>query len=79
MAVSSYYVEPAGVLIDPMLPEAGLGAFEGRSRPRQVVLSSGNHIRDTRSFVEAFGCTVVVSREGAERIGGKLEAVRVDC
>ena len=70
--VSSYYVESAGVLIDPMVPEGGLDAFAGRSRPQQVLLTSGNHTRDADRFAEAFGCTIVVSREGAERIGGAL-------
>ena len=71
--VSSYYVEPAGVLIDPILPESGLDAFAGRSRPQQVLLTSGNHVRDAERFSEAFGCAIVVSREGAERIGGALQ------
>ena len=71
--VSSYYVEPAGVLIDPMLPEGGLDALAGRGRPQQVLLTSGNHTRDAARFAEAFGCTIVASREGATRIGGELE------
>lgn len=72
--VSSYYVEPAGALIDPLVPEGGLDAFDGHGRPQQIVLTSGNHTRDAERFVEAFGCTVVVSPEGAERIGGALDA-----
>ena len=70
--VSSYYVEPAGVLIDPILPEDGLDAFEGRELPQQVVLTSGNHTRDADRFAEAFGCVIVTSHEGAERIGDAL-------
>ena len=70
--VSSYYVEPAGVLIDPMLPDEGVRAFVGRTQPQQVVLTSGNHARDADRFAEAFGCPIVTSSEGAERIGGAL-------
>ena len=70
--VSSYYVEPAGVLIDPMLPDEGVRAFVGRTQPQQVVLTSGNHTRDADRFAEAFGCPIVTSSEGAERIGGAL-------
>jgi len=73
MDVSSYYVEPAGVVIDPMVPEGGLDAFDQRSRPQQVVLTSGNHTRDAARFAEEFGCPIVTSREGAERIGDALE------
>lgn len=71
--VSSYYVEPAGVLIDPMLPEQGIEGFAGRPQPQQIVLTSGLHTRDASSFAAAFGCPIVTSREGAARIGGALE------
>ena len=70
--VSSYYVEPAGVLIDPMLPDEGVDAFARGTRPQQVVLTSGNHTRHAQQFADAFGCPIVTSPEGAERIGGAL-------
>jgi hypothetical protein len=69
--VSSYYVQPAGVVIDPKLPEEGLEAMPGT--PQQVVLTSGHHGRDAARFAEHFGIPIVVSREGAERLGGSLE------
>jgi hypothetical protein len=57
--VSSYYVEPAGALIDPMVPEAGLGWFETPGvRPQQVVPTSHRHWRETDRFAEAFRCLV---------------------
>ena len=72
--VSSYYVEPAGVLIDPMVPAEGLEAFAERDpRPQQVVLTSGLHRRHAARYADAFGIPIVVSREGAERIGGALD------
>jgi hypothetical protein len=72
--VSSYYVESAGVLIDPKVPDEGLEAFDGFDvRPQQVVLTSGNHTRDAAAFAEAFGCVIRASPEGAERIGGALD------
>ncbi len=73
MRVSSYYVEPAGVLVDPKVPEEGLDALAGRARPQQVVLTSGNHTRDAARLAEAFGCVVRASPEGRERIGDALE------
>jgi hypothetical protein len=57
--VSSYYVEPAGALIDPMVPEAGLEWFETLGvRPQQVVLTSHRHWRETDRFAETFRCLV---------------------
>jgi hypothetical protein len=56
--VSSYYVEPAGALIDPMVPDDGLDWFEGRVRPQQVLLTTHRHWRHTDRYVETFGCLV---------------------
>lgn len=50
-----------------------MDAFADRRRPQQVLLTSGNHTRDAGRFTEGFGCTIIVSRQGAERIGGELE------
>lgn len=68
--VSSYYLEPAGVVIDPKEPADGLDALP--SAPAQVLLTSGHHHRDAARFVEAFGVPVRVSREGAEHMGGRM-------
>jgi hypothetical protein len=57
--VSSYYVEPAGALIDPMVPDGGLDWFGTLDvAPQQVVLTNHRHWRDSDRFVEAFGCLV---------------------
>ncbi|HEX5925322.1 MAG TPA: hypothetical protein VFY45_15940 [Baekduia sp.] len=54
--VSSYYVAPVGVLIDPLVPREGLQWFEGGRRPEQVVMTIRHHLRDGERFAEAFGC-----------------------
>jgi hypothetical protein len=54
--VRSYYVEPAGVVIGPLIPREGLEWFEDRRRPEQVVLTIRHHPRDGERFAEAFGC-----------------------
>ena len=72
--VSSHYVEPAGALIDPRVPDDGVDAFAGRARPQQVVLTSGLHSRHADRFVDAFGCTIRASPEALERLGGDLDA-----
>src|SRR5690349_4425143 len=74
--VSSYYVEPAGVVIDPKIPEGGIEeAFADRGSPQQVVLTSGLHDRDAKAVAEAFGgIPVRAPREGMHRLEGVLDA-----
>lgn len=69
--VSSYYVQPAGIVLDPKVPEEGLDALPGA--PQQVLLSSGHHQRDAQRFADAFGIPVRASREAAEHLGDALE------
>jgi hypothetical protein len=68
--VSSYYVEPAGIVIDPKVPEEGLGALPGT--PQQVVLTTGLHDRDAQRFADAFDIPIRASSEAAERLGDAL-------
>ena len=72
--VSSFYVEPAGALIDPRVPEDGLDAFAGRVRPQQVVLTSGLHARHADRFADALGCVIRASPQALDRLGGRLDA-----
>jgi hypothetical protein len=75
VAVSSHYVEPAGVLIDPRLPPNGLeDAFAGRARPQQIVLTTGLHARHAKQFAEAFGCVIRASPEALDRVGADVPA-----
>jgi hypothetical protein len=69
MRVSSYWVQPAGIVIDPLVPDEGLGAFTGL---RQVVLTTGLHSRHAERFADEFGIPVRAPREAAERIGDRL-------
>lgn len=64
--VSSYWLDRAGVVIDPLVPsEHGLGWFAERpSSPKAVLLSNRHHYRDSARFVEAFGCPVHCNRSG---------------
>lgn len=71
--VSSYWVQPAGVVIDPMLPDDGLDAFSAADvAPQQIVLTSGLHMRDAERFADAFGIAVRAPRQAADRIGDAL-------
>lgn len=64
--VSSYWLDEAGVFIDPLLPEdAGIAWFEARpTPPRAVVLSNRHHYRDSGKICERFGCQVHVPNAG---------------
>jgi hypothetical protein len=71
--VSSYWVQPAGVLVDPMVPDEGLDAFEAAAvRPQQVVLTTGLHTRHAERFADAFSIPIRAPREAAERLGDSL-------
>ncbi len=71
LRVSSYYVEPAGVLIDPIEPEDGLGFFDGLDTPpQQIVLTIGLHWRDSDKFRERYGATVRCASAGMHRFEG---------
>jgi hypothetical protein len=72
--VSSYYVEPAQMLVDPLVPREGLEWFESRP-PRQIVLTNGLHYRHSDRFAKAFDCTVRCSVPGLRRFEGRRRAV----
>lgn len=69
--VSSYYVEPAGIVLDPKIPEEGMEALPGT--PQQVVLTSGHHNRDAQAFADAFDIPIRTSHESAAYLGDTLE------
>lgn len=64
--VSSYYVQPAGIVIDPKVPADGFEALPGE--PQQVVLTSGHHHRDAAQFAKRYGIPITASRPAAERM-----------
>jgi hypothetical protein len=69
--VSSYFIAPAGVVLDPKCPEdGGWEALPGE--PRQVLLTSGHHARDSADCARTFGIPIRASREAAEHLGGAL-------
>lgn len=73
VVVSSYYVEPARVLIDPMVPDDGLGWFETRP-PEHVLLTNRYHSRGSAAFANAFGCGVRCHRAGLEHVRERVAA-----
>lgn len=66
IVVSSYWLDAAGVLIDPLVPvPEGLDWFAGRpAPPAAVLLSSRHHYRESGLFAERFGCTIHCNSAG---------------
>ena len=64
LPVDSYYIEPAGIVLDPMVPREGLEWFERRAVPSQVVLTNRHHLRHAERYAEAFGCPIRCSIPG---------------
>jgi hypothetical protein len=56
--VSSYYLLPERVLLDPMLPPGGLDWFEPDRPPEHVLLTNRHHDRDAWKLREEFGCEI---------------------
>jgi hypothetical protein len=73
IAVSSYLVEAARTVLDPLVPAEGLAWFAGTRRPERVLLTNRLHTRHTRQFVEAFGAEVFTNREGLHHFGPEGE------
>jgi hypothetical protein len=62
--VSSYYVEPAATLIDPLLPPEGIEWLRARRAPERIVLTNRHHYRHSDRIQAEFGCTVLASEPG---------------
>lgn len=70
MRVCSYYVEPAGVVIDPMVPDGGFEVFDGHETPQRALLTTRHHYRGCDAFIERFGLTVVSHEAGLHEFDG---------
>lgn len=67
--VSSYYVEGAAAVIDPMPPPDGLEWFASRP-PERILLTNRHHYRDSGEFQQRFGCPVLCNVEGLHEFEG---------
>jgi hypothetical protein len=68
--VSSYYIEPAATVLDPMEPPDGLDWFAGRNVDR-VVLTNRHHYRHADRFHARFGVPVLVVEQGEHEVQGR--------
>lgn len=72
MDVHSYWIEPAGIVLDPMIPpDAGLEWWDDRDvKPQQIVLTIGLHWRECDEFAQRFGIPIVVPKPALHRYEG---------
>ena len=77
-AVSTYYLADSRVLIDPMIPEDGLGWFEQHGVPEHVLLTNRHHDRQSWRLRDAFGCTIHCVRNGMYELEGRGPAEPFD-
>jgi hypothetical protein len=68
--VSSYYVEPAATLLDPLLPTEGTEWFRSRREPERIVLTNRHHYRQSDAFRAEFGCPVLCNENGLHEFEG---------
>jgi glyoxylase-like metal-dependent hydrolase (beta-lactamase superfamily II) len=66
--VSSYYLARERVVLDPMIPDEGLGWFENHGTPEHVLMTNRHHDRHAWDFRQAFGCTVHCIRTGLHEV-----------
>ena len=73
--VSSYWVRPAKVVIDALLPENGIDDFAAEP-PDRVLLSNRHHLRHAELFAQELDCTIHCSKPGLHEFadGPRVEA-----
>jgi hypothetical protein len=71
MEVSSYYLEIERVLIDPMIPPAGLDWLEQHGPPEHAILTNRHHDRDSWRLHDAFGCRIHCISNGVYELDGR--------
>jgi hypothetical protein len=74
--VSSYYLEPERVLVDPLLPESSkpLDWLRQHGPPEHILLTNRLHSRNSDQLVREFSCSVWCSRAGLGHLAASLGA-----
>ena len=76
--VSSYYLEPERVLLDPMIPPEGVEWLAEHGPPQHLVLTNRHHDRDSWQLRDEFGSTVYCIRNGVQELEGRGPAEPFD-
>jgi len=61
--VSSYYLKPEHVLIDPLIPDQGIEWF-AEDPPENIYMSIRHHYRHCGEFAARYGCEVWCAEQG---------------
>ena len=69
--VSSYYLAPERVVIDPMIPAEGWEWFAEHGAPDHVLLTNRHHDRHAWRLQDAFGCVVHCVKHGVQELEGR--------
>jgi len=75
--VSSYYLAPERVLLDPVLPSPSANRIAWLRKlgpPEHILLTNRLHSRHSEQLVKAFGCTVWCNRAGLHNLAPSLKA-----
>jgi hypothetical protein len=75
--VSSYWLAGAKVLLDPLLPSAGLDWLREHGPPEHVILTNRHHWRHSSEIVDGFGCPVWCNEVGLQELDGEPGRERV--
>lgn len=63
------FLAERGTLIDPMVPDEGLGWFDER-RPAQALLTNRHHRRGVETFARELGCSIHLHPAGLHEFEG---------
>jgi hypothetical protein len=69
--VSSYYLEPERVVLDPMLPPEGVEWIAEHGPPEHLVLTNRHHDRQAWELRDEFGSTVHCISNGVHELEGR--------
>jgi len=64
MPAHSHFLLDTRTLVDPMVPEEGLGWFDRLGEPERILLTNRHHLRDAQRFVEAYECPILCHEDG---------------
>ena len=78
--VGCHWVRPARSVIDALVPEEGLEAFD-EEPPERFLLSNRHHLRHAELFAERFGCVIECSEPGLHEFedGPQVRATSLTC
>lgn len=69
--VSSYYLAPERVILDPILPSEGMAFFEREATPEHVLLTNRHHDRDAWKLHQRFGSEIHCISNGLYELDGR--------